>query len=48
MAIDDDIERRQSHLAWLDENPEESDAAAQRAETERAIELARQMLALLA
>jgi hypothetical protein len=39
-VLADDIDRRTAHLEWLDTNPGEADREIQRAETERAIELA--------
>jgi len=38
--IEEDFDRNCDHLNWLDENPEEPDRDLQRAESERAIELA--------
>jgi hypothetical protein len=39
-VLAEDMDRRTDHLAWLDANPGEADRDLQRAETERAIELA--------
>ena len=39
-VLAEDIDRRTAHLQWLDANPNEPDRDQQRAETERAIELA--------
>jgi hypothetical protein len=47
MIIEDDVESHQSHLRWLDANPNEADRDQQRTETERAIELAGAALTLL-
>jgi hypothetical protein len=38
--IEEDLDRNRDHLKWLKENPEEPDRDLQRAESERAIELA--------
>ena len=38
--IEEDLDRNRDHLKWLEENPEEADRDLQRAESERAIELA--------
>jgi len=38
--IEEDLDRNRDHLKWLEENPEEPDRDLQRAESERAIELA--------
>jgi hypothetical protein len=44
-ALEDDIERWESHLTWLALNPEEPDRLAQIAECERLIEENRRLLA---
>jgi hypothetical protein len=38
--VQEDRDRKLGHLRWLDANPNEPDCDQQRAETERAIELA--------
>jgi hypothetical protein len=40
LVLAEDIDRKTAHLRWLDANPNEPDCDQQRAETERAIELA--------
>ncbi len=46
-VVEEDEERKRDHLCWLDENPNEPDRDQQRAETNRAVELARKALAAL-
>jgi hypothetical protein len=40
-VIEEDADKNRDHLKWLEENPEEPDREQQRAECERAVELAR-------
>lgn len=40
--IEEDLDRNRDHLKWLDANPDEPDREQQRAECERAVELAAQ------
>ncbi len=44
--IEEDFDRNQDHLEWLEENPQEPDRELQRAECERAVELARKAQSL--
>ena len=47
-AIDDYRTKAAAHLEWLDANPDEPDHDQQRAEFERAVELADKAIAILA
>lgn len=40
LLIDEDLDRNRDHLDWLQENPNEPDREQQRAECERAVEMA--------
>jgi hypothetical protein len=46
LIIEEDLEKNRDHLVWLGENPHEPDRDLQIAETERAIELSTEALAL--
>lgn len=42
LLITEDLDRNRDHIQWLEDHPGEPDREQQRAESERAIELARQ------
>jgi hypothetical protein len=45
--ITDDIDRQRAHLEWLNANPDEPDRDLQRAESERALQMADKAISIL-